>query len=157
MLIYYYMNVAYEIITGRSQTCSAAGFFGGASLCSYQQTIHCNSLLLTLLEFLFIASKMPWDIWIIAALQIVTGILPSWEKIMKVKMLFFEGCYLLICALKISVLTIIFMTLAFSSDLIELILRIPFVNSLYLTISSTTYVCGLLFLSVWASKHVLAM
>lgn len=63
-------------------------------------------------------------------------------------MLCFEGCYLLTCALKISVLTIIFMTLAFSSNLIELILGIPFVKSLYLTISSTTFICGLLFLSI---------
>jgi len=49
------------------------------------------------------------------------------------------------------------MTLAFSSDLLELILSIPFVNSLYLTISSTTYMCALLFLSVWERKHILAM
>lgn len=72
-------------------------------------------------------------------------------------MLCFEGCYLLTCALKISALTIIFMTSAFSSNLIELILGIPFVKSLYLTISSTTFICGLLFLSIWARQHILAM
>lgn len=53
------MNVAYEIITGRSQTCSIADFVVGATLCSYQQRIYYNSLLLALLEFLSIASKIP--------------------------------------------------------------------------------------------------
>lgn len=125
---------------------SAAGFVGGASLCFYQQKIHGDSLLLALLESLFIDSKMPWDISIIAALQILTWILPSWEQIMKAKMLWFEGCYLLTYALKTSLLTITFMTLAFSSVLIELTLGIKYVNSLYLTVSSTTYICDLLFL-----------
>lgn len=125
-------------VTGRSQMYSAAGIVGGASLCFYQQKIHGNSLLLALTESLFIGSKMPWDIWTFAALQILTWILPSWEKIMKVKTLCFEGCYLSTYALKISLLTITFMTSAFSCVLIELILSITCVSSLYLMISSTT-------------------
>lgn len=71
---------------------------------------------------------MPWDIWTIVVIWIIAQILQCWEKIMRMKIFCFEGCYLLTSVLKIVVLTVVFMTLAFSSVLIELILGTQFVN-----------------------------
>lgn len=126
-------------------------------VCALISRLHWKSLLLALLEFPFTTSNMPWDIWTIVVIWIIAQILQCWEKIMRMKIFCFEGCYLLTSVLKIVVLTVVFMTLAFSSDLIELILGTQFVNRQSVSQNLFCYSTVICSLRPWSRTHILAV